>query len=115
MRIGSGTCRCSHNSVGSVLEAQARLSEALREYEAYKQLMLDLTQRDPSNANWQRELSVSHNCVGRVLAAQGQLSEALREYEAYKQLMLDLTQRDPSNADWQRELVGLAQLCGRCA
>ena len=83
MRIGSGSLSVSHNSVGGVLEAQGQLSEALREYEAYKQLMLDLTQRDPSNADWQRELSVSHNSVGSVLEAQGQLSEALREYEAY--------------------------------
>ena len=55
----------SHNQLGDILQAQGQLSEALREYEAYKQLMLDLTQRDPSNANWQRDLSVLAQLCGQ--------------------------------------------------
>jgi hypothetical protein len=66
--------------------------------------MLDLTQRDPSNANWQRELSVSHNCVGGVLEAQGQLSEALQEYLADLAISEWLVAHDPSNTQWQEDL-----------
>jgi tetratricopeptide (TPR) repeat protein len=94
----------AHDQLGDTLQAQGRLSEALREYEAGKQLRLDLTQRDPSNAGWQRELSVSHNCVGGVLAAQGRLSEALQEYLADLAIAERLAAHDPSNAGWQREL-----------
>ena len=39
-----------------------------------------LAKADPSNAGWQRDLSVSYESVGDVLVAQGNLPEALKSY-----------------------------------
>ncbi|MBF0144499.1 MAG: hypothetical protein HQL59_13715, partial [Magnetococcales bacterium] len=36
---------------------------------------------DPSNAEWQRDLSVSHEKIGEVLSAQGDLAGALRAFQ----------------------------------
>jgi tetratricopeptide (TPR) repeat protein len=112
----------ARNQLGNILRAEGNLAGALREYEAYKQIMERLTQCDPDNTDWQRELSVSHNCVGRVYEAQGRLAEALREYEASKQIRGRLTQRDPDNTGWQRDLSfshnrigGVYQTQGRLA
>ena len=41
-----------------------------------------LATADPSNAGWQRDLSVSHEKVGDVLTAQGRLDHALEAYRA---------------------------------
>ena len=65
------------------------------------QLMLDLTQRDPSNANWQRELSVSHNSCGQCACSPGSIIEALRNTA----MQLSGSRRDPNNANWQRDLA----------
>ena len=87
-----------------MLQCQGHLDDALGEYKAAKRTMSDLTQRDPENAQWQRDLSAAHSCVGGVFQAQARLGDALREYEAYKQIMLQLTKAEPENTYWQRDL-----------
>ena len=59
---------------------------------------------DPSNAGWQRDLSVSHNKIGDVLRAQGDLAGALKAYREDMAVAARLATADPSNADWQRDL-----------
>jgi hypothetical protein len=86
------------------LQRRGFFLEALHEYEAAKQIMQRLTQREPENANFQRDLSVAHTSIGSAFQAQGQLRDALREYQAYKQIMLRLVQREPENGDWRRRL-----------
>ena len=76
--------------LGQALQKRGSLGEALCEYEAAKRIMLRLTQCEPQNAHFQRDLSVVHTWIGSVFQAQGQLGDALREYEAYKQIMLRL-------------------------
>ena len=66
--------------------------------------MLSLTQRDPENTDWQRNLSASHNCVGQVFQAQGRLADALREFEADLVIAQQLVARDPGNSVWQENL-----------
>ena len=63
-----------------------------------------LAQADPSNAGWQRDLSVSHNKIGDVLLAQGDLAGALAAYRQSLGVRERLAQADPSNAGWQRDL-----------
>jgi hypothetical protein len=76
-------------------------------YEAYKQIMQELTARDPDNAGWRRELSVSHHCVASVLEAQGRLVEALAEYDAAERILVDLTSAAPDQARWAVDLASI--------
>ncbi len=63
-----------------------------------------LAKADPSNAGWQRDLSVGYEKVGDVLAAQGALAEALSAYRDSLAIAERLAKADPSNAGWQRDL-----------
>ena len=63
-----------------------------------------LAAQDPSNAGWQRDLSVSHERIGDVLVAQGDAAGALAAYRASLGIRERLAAQDPSNAEWQRDL-----------
>ena len=63
-----------------------------------------LAAADPSNAGWQRDLSVSQEKLGDVLSAQGRLDDALSAYRAGLAITERLAAADPSNAGWQRDL-----------
>lgn len=60
--------------------------------------------QDPSNARWQRTLSVGYEKVGDVQLAQGDLAGALKSYRDEVALQERLAKQDPSNAGWQRTL-----------
>ena len=60
---------------------------------------------DPSNAGWQRYLSVSHDQMGDVLRAQGDLAGALVAHREALALSQRLASADPSNAGWQHDLA----------
>ncbi|MFP4634396.1 MAG: tetratricopeptide repeat protein [Nitriliruptoraceae bacterium] len=53
-----------------------------------------LAARDPSNAEWQRDLSVSYNNIGDVQIAQGNLEEALDAYQKAPAIAEQLVARD---------------------
>jgi tetratricopeptide (TPR) repeat protein len=97
---------------GRALENRGDLSAALKAYQHHQALILALTQRDPNNADWQRDLSVSYNDMGRVKQAQGDLAGAAQAYQRSNAIMLALTQRDPDNADWQRDLSASYSIVG---
>src|SRR5262249_23068772 len=59
---------------------------------------------DPSNMQWQRDLSISYEKVGYVLAAQGKLDEALKAYRDRLAIAERLATADPSNTEWQGDL-----------
>jgi eukaryotic-like serine/threonine-protein kinase len=59
---------------------------------------------DPSNAGWQRDLSVSYEKVGDVQVAQGDLAGALKSYRDSLAIAERLATSDPGNAGWQRDL-----------
>jgi tetratricopeptide (TPR) repeat protein len=89
---------------GRTLQNRGELAVALQAYQHHQALMLDLTQHDPDNAGWQRDLSVSYNNLGSVKQAQGDLAGAAQGYQQCNAIMLARSQRDPDNADWQRDL-----------
>jgi hypothetical protein len=64
-----------------------------------------LAQQDPSNTQWQRDLSISHDKIGDMLAAQGNGAEALVAYQRSLAIRERLAQQDPTNAEWQTDLV----------
>jgi len=74
-----------------------------------------LAAADPSNAGWQRDLSVSQEKIGNVLLAQGDLAGALEAYRKSMGVRERLASADPSNAGWQRDLaVSFHKLAGMC-
>jgi hypothetical protein len=63
-----------------------------------------LANSDPSNAGWQRDLSVSYQKVGEVEVEQGQYAQALDSYQHDLAIARRLAESDPSNGLWQRDL-----------
>jgi tetratricopeptide (TPR) repeat protein len=63
-----------------------------------------LVTTDPSNAGWQRDLSVSYDRLGDVLIAQRRPVDALKSYRESLAIAERLAAADPSNAGWQRDL-----------
>ena len=63
-----------------------------------------LAASDPSNAVWQRDLSVSQTRIGDVLLDQGDLAEARKAYWESLAVAERLAAVDPSNTAWQRDL-----------
>ena len=62
-----------------------------------------LSAQDPSNTQWQRDLSVSYNKIGDVERQAGNLGAAqglMRRGWPFGYL----TAQDPSNTQWQRDL-----------
>jgi tetratricopeptide (TPR) repeat protein len=90
---------------GDVLQAKGQLEEAAAAFGEALAINRRLAERDPNNADWQRDLAVTHGRVGGVLLAQGQLEEAAAAVGEYRAISRRLAERDPSNADWQRELA----------
>ena len=59
-----------------MLVAEGDLLEALKSFRNGLAIADRLAKTDPSNAGWQRDLSVSYTKIGSVLMAQGDLPEA---------------------------------------
>ena len=85
--------------------AQGDLSAALKSYQASMGIRRKLAERDPGNAQWQRDLVVSHVKIGDVQSAQGDLGGALKSFQASMEIARKLAERDPGNAQWQTDLA----------
>ena len=81
---------------GDAAMAYGDLADALTAYRAGLAIAERLAAADPSNASWQRDLSVSHNKLGDVLVAQGQLAEALAAYRASQAIFERLAAERPA-------------------
>lgn len=64
-----------------------------------------LTQTDPMNGSWQRDLSRVHDKMGDVLLKLGKASEAKDSYRAALAIRERFAAADPSHVPWQLELV----------
>ena len=61
------------NGLGDILVQRGDLSGAVKSYKDGLTIVERLSQSDPGNAGWQRDLSVSFNKIGDVQVAQGDL------------------------------------------
>src|SRR6516225_796689 len=59
-----------YGNVGSVLQAQGNLPDALNAYRDALTIRERLAKTDPGNTGWQSDLASSYNLVGSVLQAQ---------------------------------------------
>ena len=83
---------------------KATSTEALKSFRDSLAIADRLAKADPSNAGWQRDLSVAYERVGDVLVAQGNLTRRSNPTATASQLQTALAKTDPSNAGWQRDL-----------
>ena len=88
--------------LNDAIEHRARLAVRLRLLEAVRGSLRKLVASDPSNAQWQRDLSATQIKLGYVLRAQGDLGGALAAYRASLAIAQRLAAADPSNTQWQR-------------
>jgi hypothetical protein len=89
---------------GDVSTGRGDLSGALKSYRDSLTITEKLANRDPSNALWQRDLSVSVEKVGDALNAQGDLAGALKSYRDSLAIREKLPNQDLNDADRQRDL-----------
>ena len=64
-----------------------------------------LAASDPSNSQWQRDLSISHERIGDTQRAQGDLAGALKSYQAGMAIRQRMAASDPSNSEWQTDVA----------
>ena len=89
----------------NVLLAQGDLSGALEAYRADLAISARLATKNPSNAEWQHDLSVTDDRVGDVLAMQGNLDGALASYRDSLATRERLVTVDDTNVGWRRDLA----------
>jgi tetratricopeptide (TPR) repeat protein len=63
------------------LRSQGKLGEARKAYEQCLEIRKKLTEQDPSNAGWQRELSRCYERIGNILSSQGKLEDARNRFD----------------------------------
>ncbi len=90
--------------LGDIATSEGHRAAAERHYQEAVEILRSLSESDPSNAEWQRDLSVSYDRVGDIRAARGDRDGALTSYEDGLSIRKGLAARDPSNAEWQRDL-----------
>jgi predicted negative regulator of RcsB-dependent stress response len=95
----------SYNKIGDVMVAQGNLPEALQSYQADLAIADRLTQSDPGNAGWQRDLAVSHGNIARVLIQTGEKPGAREAFRKAQAIMQRLTALSPTNATWKDDLA----------
>jgi hypothetical protein len=78
-------------------------------------IMGELTAKAPTQAPWQRDLSVYHGKVGLDLLSQADPGGAQEEIRAGLAVMTRLAALDPTNADWQQDLGELYRESGDAA
>ena len=66
--------------------------------------MVRLTQGDPDNTDWQRDLSVCCNNIALVHEDNRRFAEALQEYRTSLAIVEHLCRHDPTNPLWQQDL-----------
>jgi tetratricopeptide (TPR) repeat protein len=89
--------------IGDISVTTGKLNDAIAAFREARASAERLTKTDPTNTQWQRDLSVSHNNIGDVQAAQGDAPTALTSYQASLEIRQRLAKTDPTNTQWQRD------------
>jgi tetratricopeptide (TPR) repeat protein len=89
---------------GSIARFRTTITDALENYEEAHRLSKRLTEIDPTNTEWQRNLSESYYRFGNVAIAQGKLEEAASAYGESFAIAKKLAEANPTNTEWQRNL-----------
>ena len=93
------------NLQGDVLREQGDLAGAQAAYGKSLEVIRRLAGADPSNAGWQRDLSVSLTKMAQFHERRRERAEALRFAEESLTIDEHLAALDRSNAIWQRDVA----------
>ena len=103
----------SPDKVGDVQVAQGDLAAALAAYQASLAIRERLADADPSNAGWQRDLSVSLEKLGDLKSARGDLDGALADFEQSLAIRRTPGRRRPEQRRLAARSGGLPRKAGR--
>ncbi len=92
----------AQRNLGDVLWAQGNAEAALGQYRASLDLTGTLAAKDPTNTDWQRDLSVSYDRVGDVVLEQGDVAGALAAHRASLAIRDTLAANAPTHPGWKR-------------
>jgi tetratricopeptide (TPR) repeat protein len=81
------------------------LNRVKEQYEKALEIAQKLVSLDPTNAGWQRDLSVSYDRLGDFYNTTGNRTKAEEQYEKALEIRKKLVSLDPTNAGWQRDLL----------
>ncbi|WHO72116.1 tetratricopeptide repeat protein [Rhizobium sp. BT03] len=93
-----------YERIGDMCRAEGDAKGALQAYRNGLNIAKALAERDPSNAEWQRDLSICYDNIGNIRRAEGDAKGALQAYRNALDIAKALAERDPGNAQWQRDL-----------
>jgi tetratricopeptide (TPR) repeat protein len=96
----------------NALALRVRLAVRRRLAEMARGVLARLTQSDPWDAAWRRDLSHAELKTGDVQVALGQLDKALECYQSSLRTAESLAQADPSNAQHQQDIAILRDKIG---
>ena len=91
--------------LGDFRVALGDLDGAAEVYEEAEGRMRELAASEPTDTDWQRDVSVSLDRVGDVRVARGDLDGALAAFEEGLTIRPRLAESDPRNAGWQRDVA----------
>ncbi len=91
-------------TLGDLAQAAGDSTAARTAYQASLDIRTRLAAADPTNSEWQRDLSISHNKLGDLAQAAGDSTAARTAYQASLDIRTRLAAADPTNSEWQRDL-----------
>jgi tetratricopeptide (TPR) repeat protein len=95
------------NNLGLLLRQEGHVAGALNALERSCAILKRLSDRDPGNAELQRDLAVSYINLGEVRQALGDHSGALAELTMAQTTAAQLAARDQSSASWRDQIASL--------
>ena len=90
---------------GDIAVLRGALPQARKAFEDGLRIRTALAEKDPSNAQAQRDLSISYERLGDLLVREGELPQARKAFEDGLRISTALAEKDPSNAQAQRDLA----------
>lgn len=95
----------SYERIGNASIAMSNLAAALQAFSDALAIRQQLSQDDPSNAQWQRDLSVSHAKLAQVQERLGDSQSAIINAEIALNMGERLAAMDSTNATWQQDVA----------
>ncbi|WP_051203238.1 KGGVGR-motif variant AAA ATPase [Hugenholtzia roseola] len=94
-----------YQRLGDIESSFGNLEQALQFFEKCNNLMKELYEAYPSNANFKNGLAISYEKLGETQASLGNLGQALEFFEKDMELSKELYESYPSNVDYKNGLA----------
>ena len=97
-----------------MLQAQGKLEAAQAAFGEALAISRHLTEQDPSNADWQRDLAVACWRIAHLEAKAGRHAAAVLLYEEASRIFGVLAERAPGFVQWAKEKENVESDLSRC-